>query len=61
LNVYVRYKTPDQVDLSAFYSISEKYESSSWRYVVGTINLNKLSTADWLKNKDVNLLVLDHE
>jgi homoserine dehydrogenase len=60
LKVYVRYKTPDQVNLAEFYNISEKYESPEYRYVVGTINLQKLKEATWLKNKDVNLLVLEH-
>lgn len=60
LKVYVRYKTPDQVDLTEFYNIVEKYESPEYRYVVGTINLQKLKDAQWLKNKEVNLLVLEH-
>ena len=60
LQVYVRYSRPDQVDLTEFYNISEKYESPTYRYVVGTINLDKLKDAAWLKNKDVNLLVLEH-
>lgn len=59
LKVYVRYKTPDQVDLTEFYNISEKYESTEYRYVVGTINLLKLKEAGWLKDKGVNLLVLE--
>lgn len=59
LKVYVRYKTPDQVDLTEFYNISEKYESTEYRYVVGTINLLKLKEAAWLKDKGVNLLVLE--
>ncbi|MBV8255388.1 MAG: homoserine dehydrogenase [Chitinophaga sp.] len=59
LKVYLRYKTPDQVDLTEFFNISEKYESATYRYVVGTINLQKLKDAHWLKNKDVNLLVLE--
>ncbi|UYQ91542.1 homoserine dehydrogenase [Chitinophaga horti] len=59
LKVYLRYKSPDQVDLSAFYNISEKYESPTYRYVVGVINLQKLKEANWLKNKEVNLLVLE--
>ncbi|SIO55453.1 homoserine dehydrogenase [Chitinophaga niabensis] len=60
LQVYVRYSRPDQVDLTEFYNISEKYESPTYRYVVGTINLDKLKDAAWLKNKEVNLLVLEH-
>jgi homoserine dehydrogenase len=59
LKVYLRYKSPDQVDLAEFFNISEKYESTEWRYVVGTINLQKLREAGWLKNKEVNVLVLE--
>ncbi|RFM36409.1 homoserine dehydrogenase [Chitinophaga silvisoli] len=59
LKIYLRYRTADQVHLPDFYNISEKYESSTWRYVVGVINLEKLKEAKWLKNPDVNLLVLE--
>jgi homoserine dehydrogenase len=62
LKIYLRYSNASQVHLTDFYSISEKYESSTYSYVVGVINLQKLKEAAWLKNKDVNLLVLaeDH-
>lgn len=59
LNIYLRYKKPDQVNLKDFYSISEKYESPDNLYIVGKINLKKLQEASWLKNKEVNLLVLE--
>jgi homoserine dehydrogenase len=59
LKIYLRYRTADQVHLPDFYNISEKYESSTWRYVVGVINLEKLKEAKWLKHPDVNLLVLE--
>ncbi len=61
LKVYVRYRTPEQVDLAEFGNISEKYESPDCRYVVGYISLEKLKDAEWLRNKEVNLLVLDDE
>lgn len=59
LKIYLRYRTADQVHLPDFYNISEKYESSTWRYIVGVINLEKLKDAKWLNNPDVNLLVLE--
>ncbi|OMP80970.1 MULTISPECIES: homoserine dehydrogenase [unclassified Chitinophaga] len=59
LKIYLRYRTADQVHLPDFYNISEKYESSTWRYIVGVINLEKLKEAKWLNNPDVNLLVLE--
>jgi homoserine dehydrogenase len=61
LKVYLRYRTADQVHLADFYNISEKYESATYSYVVGVINLEKMKEAAWLKNKDVNLLVLEEE
>lgn len=59
LKVYLRYSKPEQINAAEFISISEKYESSTYRYIVGTINLQKLQSASWLKDKDVNLLVLE--
>lgn len=59
LNVYLRYSAPEQVDLDKFESISEKYESPTFRYVVGKINLKDLRTSKWLKDKNVNVLVLE--
>lgn len=59
LKIYLRYKKADQVNLKDFYSISEKYESPDNLYVVGKINLKKLQEAAWLKNQEVNLLVLE--
>lgn len=59
LKIYLRYRTADQVHLPDFYNISEKYESSTWSYIVGVINLEKLKAAKWLNNPDVNLLVLE--
>lgn len=59
IKIYLRYRTADQVHLADFYNISEKYESSTWRYIVGVINLEKLKEAKWLNNPDVNLLVLE--
>jgi homoserine dehydrogenase len=58
LKIYLRYKKKDPVNLADFYTISEKYESTDNDYVVGVINLEKLKNADWVHNKDVNLLVL---
>lgn len=59
LKIYLRYRKPDQVDLTDFFHISEKYESLDNHYVVGTISLNKLKNAAWLRHETVNLLVLE--
>lgn len=59
LTIYLRYKKPDQVDLTDFFHITEKYESPDNRYVVGQISLKKLKEAAWLRHEAVNLLVLE--
>ncbi|MGH2643847.1 MAG: homoserine dehydrogenase [Chitinophagaceae bacterium] len=59
LKIYLRYKKQGQVNLTDFYSISEKYESADNHYVVGIINLKKLKESDWIKNNEVNLFVLE--
>jgi homoserine dehydrogenase len=59
LKVYLRYKKQGQINLADLYTISEKYESANNHYIVGTINLKKLKEAEWLKNKEVNLFVLE--
>ena len=59
LKVYLRYTDAGQVDLQDFDSISEKYESLENRYVVGLINLARLREVSWLKNPEVNILVMD--
>jgi homoserine dehydrogenase len=58
LDIYLRYKIPDQVNFEDFYFISERYQSVDNSYVVGKINLRKLKEAAWLRNEDVNLLVI---
>lgn len=59
LKIYLRYKDPDHINMDDFDNIHEKYESRDNHYVVGNINLQKLKDATWLKNEDVNLLVLE--
>ncbi|MHB1922889.1 MAG: homoserine dehydrogenase [Chitinophagaceae bacterium] len=59
LKIYLRYTQPTEVNLNDFTSISEKYESENYRYVVGLINLEKLIAAKWLSNTSVNLLVFN--
>lgn len=59
LKLYVRYKKHGQITLEDFDRISEKYESPDNLYVVGIINLGKLKSAEWLADKDVNVMVLE--
>lgn len=59
LKVYLRYKDPAQIVFSDFENVEVKYESPENHYIVGHINLEKVKQAEWLKNKDVNLMVFE--
>lgn len=56
IEVYLRYDSEETLDLLKFESISERYTSESYRYIIGRIKLTKLlSVADDLRTKDVFL------
>lgn len=43
LKVYLSYKNDDLIEKLGFTSISEKYSAPDFKYVIGTINLNKIN------------------
>jgi len=57
VQVYVSYNSPEQVDLSDFDNIQEKYFSFDHCYIVGNICLGKLQKAEWQNNKNINVVL----
>jgi homoserine dehydrogenase len=57
LEVYVRYENRDDLNLSDFDNISQRFESQAYSYVIGEINLDKLNNLPWTKNPKVSLIV----
>lgn len=57
VQVYVSYSSPEEVDLSEFESIQEKYFSFDHCYVIGNICLGKLQKPHWRNNKNINLVL----
>lgn len=57
VQVYVSYNSPDQVDLSDFDNIQEKYFSFDHCYIIGNICLEKLKKATWQNNKNINVVL----
>ncbi|MBL0281630.1 MAG: homoserine dehydrogenase [Chitinophagales bacterium] len=58
LKVYVRCKNQAIVPLTDFIEIIEKYESTEQQYIIGIINLATIIASEWVKNEDINLVVL---
>lgn len=58
LRVYVRHEREDQVDERDFLYITERYASNEARYWVGNIGLEKLQSAQWLREPGVNVMEL---
>lgn len=58
LDVYLRYKK-NNIDLSLFSDIEQKFESKECNYVIGKINLHDLISADWIRSEDVNVILMN--
>ncbi|MBC8047127.1 MAG: homoserine dehydrogenase, partial [Fimbriimonadaceae bacterium] len=58
VKLYVRYKNETDIDQQDFETIHEKYQSEENKYVAGTINLEKIIKAKWIKDKNVNAIAL---
>ena len=57
LEVYVRYVDRNDLNLSDFDNISQRFESAAYSYVIGEINLDKLNNLPWTKNPNVSIIV----
>ncbi len=57
LEVYVRFVDRNDLNLSDFDNISQRFESAAYSYVIGEINLDKLNNLPWTKNPNVSLIV----
>lgn len=57
MQVYVSFSSPEEVDLSDFESIQEKYFSFDYCYVIGRICLGKLQREEWQNNQNINVVL----
>lgn len=57
VQVYVSFSSPEEVDLSDFESIQEKYFSFDYCYVIGRICLGKLQREEWQNNQNINVVL----
>lgn len=57
LEVYVRFENLQAIDLSDFEVISQRFESTSYNYIIGEINLAQLCKADWVQNSSNSVII----
>lgn len=57
LEVYVRYQTKEDVQWNDFETISQRFESAAYSYVIGTIRLEQLLQEEWQLNKEISLIL----
>jgi homoserine dehydrogenase len=60
LEVYVSFKNPSSIDLSAFENIKEKYFSFDQSYVIGEVCIHRLLNGEWLNNPLINVILSEN-
>ncbi|OEK05944.1 homoserine dehydrogenase [Roseivirga misakiensis] len=60
LKVYVSFNSPQEIDLSDFESIHDKYFSFDHSYVVGNICISRLLEKKWLNNPNNNVVLCEN-
>jgi homoserine dehydrogenase len=59
VNVYVRFDRHDEIQLTQFEELYEKYDSKIYSYITGKINFEKLIHSEWIKKESVNIILID--
>ena len=57
VEIYVRYNDIQNVPLSDFAKINQKFESAGYKYLVGEINLSSLIEGRWVKNDNLSVIL----
>jgi homoserine dehydrogenase len=58
IEVYIRYKNGISFPADDFITIRENYSSVSDSYLIGSISLDSLIKAEWLRDENVNIVLL---
>ena len=59
LEVYVRYKNRNSVNVRHFSAIRERHESDSFNYLIGTTTLSHLRKSQWIHDKEVSVILMN--
>lgn len=59
VNIYLRYKDSSVFEQLEFETVSEEYRSESYKYIIGSIKLSALISANLLIRKDLFVAIVD--
>jgi homoserine dehydrogenase len=60
ITIYLRFADPDSINKNDFISIFEEYKARENHYIIGEINFEKLRNSSWIKNPDINIILLEN-
>lgn len=60
VKIYLRYSNENDINEADFSSIEERYESGGTRYIAGSMKLEAITAAKWLKNENVSLISMQN-
>lgn len=61
VEVYASFNKPEEIDLSLFENIKERYFSFDHSYVIGELYLEELLQSNWRNNLDINIVLTPKE
>jgi homoserine dehydrogenase len=60
LKIYLRFNDPSMIDKDDFNEILEEYKARENQYIIGIINFEKLRNAQWIRNPEINVILLEN-
>jgi homoserine dehydrogenase len=60
LEVFIRYNGNLTIDPAVFESISIRYESSDYHYIIAKINLQQLMNTEWLHDPEISMILTEN-
>ncbi|HSD63862.1 MAG TPA: homoserine dehydrogenase [Ignavibacteriaceae bacterium] len=61
IDIYLRFNRDTDIYLTEFEELYEKYDSRVYSYITGKINFRKFISSDWIKNENVNVILLNNK
>ncbi len=58
IRIFMRFRNGQDFDAGDFIQIMERYRSGTVQFLVGTINLETLQNAGWLRNENISIIAI---
>jgi len=61
VDIYLRFNRENDIHLTQFEEVYEKYDSRVYSYITGKINFHKLITSEWINKESINVMLLKNK